>query len=421
MSGRFMGRLRILRPLSVRDFRLLWIGQTVSLLGNSFFTVALAWQTVRLSDSATALSAVLFARWLPQVLLFAVGGAVTDRASRRRVMLVADLVQGVAAAIVAVMAAAGDLKIWHLVALAAVYGGATAFFLPAATAIVPDIVTKELLVAANSLHSVSRYLIGQLLGPAVAGVVIATQGTTWAFGADAASFAVSVTTLLLIRTLPRASSGEGDLVTRIKEGVRYTRAHRWLWIALVVAAIGNLFAFGPLMTLLPLVADQRLDVSASGYGFLLACFGLGAAVAMLVSGQMGAPKRRVTAIYAGWAVAGLCIAGIGLTPSLVVAMILYGTMGFCLEYGNVLWVAMLQDLVPAEVLGRVTSLDWMLSVSMIPAAVAIAGPAAEAVGLSTVIVVGGLGAAAVTIIGWLRPGVRDPELDAEAREQAPRV
>jgi DHA3 family tetracycline resistance protein-like MFS transporter len=171
------------------------------------------------------------------------------------------------------------------------------------------------------------------------------------------------------------------------------------------------------MALLPLVADQRLDVSASGYGFLLACFGLGAASAMLVSGQMGAPKRRVTAIYAGWAVSGLCIAGIGLTPSLVVAMILYGTMGFCLEYGNVLWVAMLQDLVPAEVLGRVSSLDWMLSVSMIPVAVAIAGPAAEAVGLSTVIVAGGLGAAAVTMIGWLRPGARDPELvDAQARE-----
>jgi MFS family permease len=421
MSGRHIDRLRILRPLSVRDFRLLWIGQTVSLLGNGFFTVALAWQTVRLSDSATALSAVLFARWLPQVLLFAVGGAVSDRASRRRVMLVSDLVQGVAAAIVAVMAAAGDLQIWHLVALAAVYGGATAFYLPAATAIVPDIVTKELLVPANSLHSVSRYLIGQLLGPAVAGVIIAAQGTTWAFGADAASFAVSVTTLLLIRTLPKAPSGEGDLVTRIKEGIRYTRAHRWLWIALVVAAIGNLFAYGPLMTLLPLVADQRLDVSASGYGFLLACFGLGAAGAMLVSGQMGAPKRRVTAIYAGWFVADLCLAGIGLTPSLVVAMILYGTLGFCLEYGNVLWVAMLQDLVPAEVLGRVSSLDWMLSVSMIPVAVAIAGPAAEAVGLSMVLMAGGLGAAAITIIGWLRPGVRDPELDVDPREEAPSV
>jgi MFS family permease len=421
MSGRYIDRLRILRPLSVRDFRLLWIGQTVSLLGNGFFTVALAWQTVRLSDSATALSAVLFARWLPQVLLFAVGGAVTDRASRRRVMLVSDLVQGVAAAIVAVMAAAGDLQIWHLVALAAVYGGATAFYLPAATAIVPDIVTKELLVAANSLHSVSRYLIGQLLGPAVAGVIIAAQGTTWAFGADAASFVVSVTTLLLIRTLPRAPSGEGDLVARIKEGIRYTRAHRWLWVALVVAAIGNLFAYGPLMALLPLVADQRLDVSAAGYGFLLACFGLGAAAAMLVSGQIGAPKRRVTAIYAGWFVADLCLAAIGLTPSLVVAMILYGVLGFCLEYGNVLWVAMLQDLVPAEVLGRVSSLDWMLSVSMIPIAVAIAGPAAEAVGLSTVIVTGGLAAAAITIIGWLRPGVRDPELDTDAREQASTV
>src|ERR671918_2062726 len=142
MSGRFINRLRILRPLSVRDSRLQWIGQTVSLLGNGFFTVALVWQTVRLSDSATALSAVLFARWLPQVLLFAVGGAVSDRSSRRRVMLVADLVQGLAAAIVAILAAAGDLQVWHLVALAAVYGGATAFYRPPATALLPDILTK---------------------------------------------------------------------------------------------------------------------------------------------------------------------------------------------------------------------------------------------------------------------------------------
>jgi MFS family permease len=291
MSGRHIERLRILRPLAVRDFRLLWVGQTVSLLGNGFFTVALVWQTVRLSESATALSVVLAARWLPQVLLFAVGGAVSDRASRRQVMLLSDLAQGIAAATVAILAATGRLEVWHLVAIATVYGGATAFFMPAATAIVPDMAPKDLLVAANSLHSVSRYLIGQLIGPAIAGVVIAARGTAWAFGADAASFAVSVSTLLLIRALPRTPSAEGDLLARIKEGIRYTRAHRWLWIALVVAAIGNLFAFGPLMALLPLVADQRLDVSASGYGFLLACFGLGAAVAMLVSGQMGAPEE----------------------------------------------------------------------------------------------------------------------------------
>jgi hypothetical protein len=139
---------------------------------------------------------------------------------------------------------------------------------------------------------------------------------------------------------------------------------------------------------------------------------------MLVSGQMGAPERRVTAIYAGWAVADLCLAGIGLTPSLVVAMILYGTMGFCLEYGNVLWVAMLQDLVPAELLGRVSSLDLMTSFSLIPVALAIAGPAAEAFGITAVLVGGGLAAAATTTLGWLRPGVREPELFDHAQDRA---
>ena len=408
----------MLATLRQRNFALLWIAGLISVAGDFALLTALPLHAYALTGSALASGAVFAASLLPRVVLSSFAGVFVDRWDRQRTMVVADLMRAIALLPLLAVGSADLLWLLYLVRLAT--GTLALFFNPAESALLPRLVGEERLVAANALNALNDNL-GRLGGPALGGVLYATGGLGTLVVVDAASFVVSVTTLLLIRTLPRAPSREGDLVARIKEGIVYTRAHRWLWVALVVAAIGNLFAYGPLMALLPLVADQRLDVSASGYGFLLACFGLGAAAAMLVSGQMGAPKRRVTAIYAGWFVADLCLTGIGVTPSLVVAMILYGTLGFCLEYGNVLWVAMLQDLVPAEVLGRVSSLDWMLSVSMIPIAVAIAGPAAETVGLSTVLVAGGLGAAVITIIGWLRPGVRDPELDADAREQTSTV
>jgi DHA3 family tetracycline resistance protein-like MFS transporter len=184
-------RLRILVPLRHRDFRLLWTGMTVSLLGDGITTVALAWQAYEISDNApTAFAMVGFAMTIPHVLLLLIGGAVSDRFERRKVMLAADLVRMAAVVALGAISVWGDIRIWHMMALAACYGAGTAFFGPAFDAIVPDLVPKQELPQANSLDQFVRPAAFRMLGPAIGGLLIATLGSAGdAFLADGLTFA----------------------------------------------------------------------------------------------------------------------------------------------------------------------------------------------------------------------------------------
>jgi MFS family permease len=169
-------RLRILTPLAERDFRLLWAGQTVSLVGDGITTIALAWQTYELTRSPVALSLVLLARSVPMLVLLLIGGAVSDRLPRRAVMLSSDLVRGATVGAIAILSASGLLEVWHLVVLAGVFGAADAFFQPAYSAIFPDLLPKGLLVQANSLTSATRPVTLFLAGPALGGLLVERSG-----------------------------------------------------------------------------------------------------------------------------------------------------------------------------------------------------------------------------------------------------
>jgi MFS family permease len=195
----------LLRLLGHHQFRLLWTGMTVSLVGDGVFLVALAWQVYALSNVPTALSAVMLAMSVPHVLLLLVGGVVSDRFDRRRVMLAADLVRGAALLALAVLSLSGGMAVWSVAALAVLYGAGTAFFGPAFDAIVPEIVPTDLLVEANSLDQFVRPTALRLAGPALGGAVVAAVGPGWAFALDAATFAVSVWVLLLM-----VSGGRSD-------------------------------------------------------------------------------------------------------------------------------------------------------------------------------------------------------------------
>jgi MFS family permease len=399
----------LLRPLRERDFRLLWSGQTVSLLGDGVFTVALAWQTLQLSPHASALGLVLFARALPRVLLLLPAGAVSDRVARRWLLLGADLAQGLAVGAIAVLAATGTLRLWHLVVLGALNGAAGAFFLPAATALVPDVLAGELLLAANALNSASRLFAQQLAGPALGGLLVASLGTPWAFGLDAASFGVSVATLALLRPRPQPPRAAGNLVAEIRQGLAYTRAHAWLWGSILVFSAVNFLVAMAFGALLPLLVRDHLHAGAKTLGLVLAAFGAGGGLAAVLAGQFGTPRRRITTLYVSFAVASLLTGGLGLAPTAVVVMALAAGAGLLFEVGNLVWATLLQTLVPARVLGRVAALDWFVSLSLAPVALAVAGPAADAFGVVTVLLAGGLLSATVVVAGLFRPGVRDPD------------
>ena len=401
-------RVGSLEALGHRDFALLWSGQAVSLLGDGIFTVALALEALRLSKGPYALSFVLAARLVPTVVFLVVSGALIDRLPRRLVLLVSDAVRGAAVLAIAVLTAVHELRVWHLVVMALVFGTADAFFLPASTAIVPELVPAELLTSAAALESSSWVAAQNLIGPAVGGILVAALGSALSFGADAASFAVSATCIGAMRLRPRPAPSGRSILHDVRAGMAYVRSQRWLWATILAAAVANFAGFAPTGVLLPLLIRRTLGAGPAALGFVLAAGGLGGLVGALAVGRFGAPRRRITAMWLSWGLSNLALIGMGVSPNLWVLGAM-SAVGFALlMYGGTLWNPIMQQLVPAEMLGRASSVDWLVSLSLTPAGVLAAGATAAVFGPRTALVACGIIASSMTLV-LLVPGVREPE------------
>jgi MFS family permease len=415
-------RVRLLAPLAHRDYRLLVGGMTVSLLGDGLFLVALAWQVYSLSNTPTAMATVGIAMTIPTVTCLLIGGAVSDRYDRRLVMLVADVVRGSLLAGLAALAVTGSLRLWHLLVAVVFYGAATAFFNPASDALVPQLLPEDALAQANSLDQLIRPLALRLAGPAVGGVLVGAIGAGWAFGLDAGSFAVSIGALVLMSARPVVSGGSapseaGRVSGEIRAGLRYVRSHAWLWATLVSAAIAYLLFMGPTEVLLPFIVKNKLADGATDLGLIFAAGGLGSLACALAVGQLGLPRRSLTFMYLVWTVATLAVAGYGLAGGLfglMVASVLFNTMETA---GTIAWATVKQRHVPAGLLGRVSSLDWLISIGLLPLSYALCGPVSGALGVRTTLIGAGVLGAMVTFAPLLIRSVR--RMDDPDSERAP--
>jgi MFS family permease len=404
---------RVLQPLRHRDYRLLAAGSIVSLLGDGFFHVALAWQVYTISNAPTALSIVFLAISLPSVLLVLVGGVFADRYDRRRLMAGADLLRAAALAAIALLSGAGVLELWHIAALVVFIGAGDAFFNPASTAMLPDVVPNQDLPAANALAGIYRPIMIRMVGPAIAGLVVAAFGPAPAFAVDGASFVLSAAAVLAIRARPRTRAaldhGLRATLAEVAEGFRYTRSKPWIWATLLSAMFSLLVFIGPVEVLVPFVVKNELRLGPEALGLIFAAGGVGSLVMSIAIGVLGLPRRRVTVMYAAWSVGVLGTAGYGLMTELwqgfVISFVLQS--GFML--GSVIWTTMLQQLVPRHLLGRVSSLDWLMSVGLVPVSYALTGPVSGALGVDATLVWAGV-IGAIFMFGLLFvPGVRDPE------------
>jgi DHA3 family tetracycline resistance protein-like MFS transporter len=401
----------IFEPLKHRDFRLLWSGMTVSLIGDGIFIVTLAWQVYELSDAPTALSLVGLAMTVPNVLFLLIGGVVSDRFDRRRVLVAADLVRGLAVGAMGLLSLAGGLELWHLMVLAAIYGGGTAFFGPAFDAIVPDLVATDLLIQANALDQFVRPAAWRLAGPAIGGVLVAVWSTGGAFLADAATFAVSIVALLLMSPHP-IDAPDGDptsALADVREGFRFVRERMWLWGTLVAAAFAYLLFIGPQEVLLPLLVKNNWGGSALTLGFILAMGGVGAIGAALFMGQRRSPRRFITFMYVAWTLSTLAVAGFGLAHAPWQAMLACFLFNALETAGTIVWATTKQRLVPGRLLGRVSSLDWFISIGLLPLSFALTGPVAALIGPQLTLVGAGLLGAIVTFSFLFLPGMRSVE------------
>jgi Transmembrane secretion effector len=404
----------LLEALRHRSFALMWTGQTVSMLGDGIFTVALAVEALAVDRSPSGLAAVLAARMVPTLALLLLGGVVVDRAPRRLLMLGSDAVRGIAVGVIAVLVGAHSITLGALIAMAVVFGIADAFFTPASVALVPELLPGDLLVQANALSSLSRGFAQVLVGQAVGGVIVATTGTGWSFAVDAASFGLSAASLLAIRAAPRvrAVAGGGRDLRRawsdVREGLRYCRGQPWLWASLAGAGLANFAIYSPLGVLVPLLVRDVLHRGAVTLGLVLAARGTGLIAAAWFGGRRGLPRRPVAAMWTGWTTASLAAACSGLAPDPWTLGALIAVATALLAYGNLVWTPLMQRLVPDRLLGRVSSVDTLSSLGLSPLGIAAAGGLAAAIGTRATLLVGG--AVATAAAGCLLiPGVRDPD------------
>jgi Transmembrane secretion effector len=414
MSEELPGRIGILRPLRLRDFALLWTGMAISMVGDGVYVVAIAWQVYEISNRPSALALVGVAWSLPQVLLMLLSGALADRFDRRRLMIAGDLIRCTAIATIGTLSITGRLTVPLVVGLVVVYGVGQAIFQPSFSAIVPTIVPVNLLVEANSLAQFVRPFSMMLLGPLIGGLLIAAFGAGWAFVFDGGTFAFSALMIFLMRTRREpldADSGE-RLMSEVAEGLRYVIAHRWLILAMVGATVSLLATWGPWETLVPYVIKNELHGGPTALGLVFGAGGLGSVAAALFFGQRGTlPRRPVTALYLAWAIAMFGTAGFGLVTGVWQAMIVALATEACITILIVIWFTLVQRLVPHDLLGRVTSLDWMISIGGVPLSFAIVGPVASAIGARTTLVLAGILGGVITLAVMFLPGARDPERD----------
>jgi MFS family permease len=401
-------------PLGNRDFRLLFAGRCVSLLGDGVFLVAVAWQAYTLSDAPTALSLLGIAMTVPLVTLLLLGGVISDRHDRRRVMLFADLVRAALLMLLAALAASGELHLWQMMVIVALYGAAEAFFDPASDAILPELLPQSQLGQANALEQFARPLALRLAGPAVGGVLIGALGPGAAFLLDGATFVVSAATLWSMSSGGSAQAARADVRLRpavagrqLREGWSYVRRHVWLWGTFASAAVAYLLFMGPTLVLLPFMVKHVLGGSGTQLGIVLGAGGLGSIACAMAMGRSELPYRSVVFIYMVWTLATLAVAAYGLATAMWELMLASLAFNFLETAGTIVWATMKQRHVPGNLLGRVSSLDWLISLGLLPISLALTGPVSALLGVRTTLIAAGLVGAAATLAGLTLPGMRD--------------
>jgi len=238
---------------------------------------------------------------------------------------------------------------------------------------------------------------------------VGAVGTAWAFGIDAASFLVSAVSLALMHRSPRTESTKTSFLDDAREGIRYVRAERWLWITLVAAGIANFFGYAPIGLLVPLLVREVLHASAFELGLVFAAGGIGGVVASLVAGRLGTPKHQIAVMWCAYGAAVVPVCAMALSPNVWFAGVcVVGEVGLII-YGDVLFFSMLQQLVPQQLLGRVSSVLYLMAVGLMPLGTLVAGVVASYIGIRTTLFLGGLLSFSTTLV-LLFPDVRDPEV-----------
>ena len=357
-----------LAVLRQREFRLLWLGRTLSTIGDALVPIATAFAVLEIG-SASDLGLVLAAAVATRAAFFMIGGVWAGRLPRRLVMIAADATRAVVQLAIAVAFLTGEIEVWHLVASSVVFGAAASFFRPASTGLLPQIILPGQLQEANALLALSQNAI-HLFGPVVAGLLIAAVGYDLIYAVDAATFVASLWFLALMRPLGRARTRGHSFIADARDGIRAVLRRPWMRVTIIADLFGN-FVFAPYFVLGPLVVREHLD-GPTDWGLMMAASAAGgiAGAALVLRWK---PRRPLVVAYVGLLAAPLAL--LSLVPPLSLQLLMLGSLLFAMAQvvQNTFWSTIAQQHVPEELLGRVDAVAWTGSILIMPVAYALAG------------------------------------------------
>lgn len=384
-------RMVLFRSLRQRSFALLWAGQTLSRLGDSLYRIALAWWVLEKTGSATAMGKVLIFSLTPMLLFLLVGGVVVDRFHRLKLMLASDVLRGSIVLVVAFLAQTHQLEVWHVYAASALFGAVNAFFQPAYAVIVPEIVPAEELTSANSLTVLSKQL-ADIVGPTLGAAAVALGSAPLAFAFNGLSFFISAACLAPLLNLPALKGIKKEtpgVIRDLREGISAILGSKWLWLTIAISALGNATLNGPMFVAMPLRIKEELHADVGALGLVYSMIALGAVLATVWLGRSARMRRRGLTSYIVWVVGGLSVVACGLPLPVVGLWAAALVCGAAITSFYLIWMNTLQELVPRQVLGRVSSIDLLGSLCLLPVGHGVTGWAADRIGASMVFIIGG--------------------------------
>jgi len=370
-----------------RNFRLLWIGESISLLGDQFYLIALPWLVLTLTGNALAVGTVMATAGIPRAIFMLVGGALTDRLTPRKLMLVSNLARMILTGLLAAFVLTNLIQLWMLYFFALLFGLADAFFFPAQSSIVPQLVSKDQLQAGNAMIQGTAHL-SLFVGPVLAGALISvldggaaihsTSGIAVAIALDTLSFLASLTMLSLIR-IENDTTNQGKpkngVIASIREGLLYMWNDRVLRIVFPITIGLNVLINGPFAVGIPVVARTRFPEGAAAFGLMMSLFGGGALLGTALAGILPKPSKKLlgTISLSVISAMGIGLAVIGFAPTMYIAATAALVMGMANGYSNINMITWLQQKVAPEMTGRVMSLVMFAAIGLNPVSTALAG------------------------------------------------
>ncbi|GAA4934748.1 putative MFS family arabinose efflux permease [Actinomycetospora succinea] len=388
--------MRALRPLRRSAYRRLAAALALSVLAEGLWTLSVVWQVIELGGGPGALSLVSGALALGVIVTALLGGVLADRIPQKRILVGVMSVLAVSIGLVAALSATGALSIPLLVVVAAAIGLSMGLFFPAYSALVPAMVDDDELLAVNGLEGVVRPVLLQGAGPALAGALVAAYSPAAALAATAVACVAGLVAALALprralrRDLDEGSSGVGAVVRDLVEGFRYMVATRWLLVTLVFASAMVLLVLGPLEVLVPFAIIENAGGGPGGHSLVLLAHGAGGAIASILVASLRLPRRYLTVMIAMWTAGCVPMVVFGLVDTLWPMIVAGFVVGGLFSAPQVIWGTLLQRRVPPALLGRVTSLDFFVSLAFMPVSMTLAGPVSEVVGLTPVFLAAGL-------------------------------